>query len=52
MFIETSAKVGFNVKLLFKRIAQALPGMEGESGAAGDRGTSEYFCELRVRRKG
>ncbi|QDS73243.1 Ras- protein Rab-6B [Venturia effusa] len=39
MFIETSAKVGFNVKLLFKRIAQALPGMEGEGGVAGDRGT-------------
>jgi Ras-related protein Rab-6A len=31
MFIETSAKVGHNVKSLFKRIAQALPGMEGES---------------------
>lgn len=30
MFIETSAKVGHNVKGLFKRIAQALPGMEGE----------------------
>ncbi len=30
MFIETSAKVGHNVKPLFKRIAQALPGMEGE----------------------
>ena len=30
MFIETSAKVGHNVKTLFKRIAQALPGMEGE----------------------
>jgi len=30
MFIETSAKVGHNVKALFKRIAQALPGMEGE----------------------
>lgn len=44
MFIETSAKVGFNVKLLFKRIAQALPGMEGEGGAAGDRGTSQYCC--------
>ncbi|TKA21662.1 Ras-related protein Rab6, partial [Friedmanniomyces endolithicus] len=29
MFIETSAKVGHNVKALFKRIAQALPGMEG-----------------------
>jgi len=30
MFIETSAKAGHNVKTLFKRIAQALPGMEGE----------------------
>jgi Ras-related protein Rab-6A len=30
MFIETSAKVGHNVKTLFRRIAQALPGMEGE----------------------
>jgi len=36
MFIETSAKVGHNVKLLFKRIAQALPGME--EGGAQDRG--------------
>ena len=30
MFIETSAKAGHNVKQLFKRIAQALPGVEGE----------------------
>lgn len=30
MFVETSAKVGHNVKSLFRRIAQALPGMEGE----------------------
>ncbi|KAK9385819.1 ras family-domain-containing protein [Lipomyces mesembrius] len=28
MFIETSAKAGHNVKTLFRRIAQALPGME------------------------
>jgi hypothetical protein len=28
MFIETSAKAGHNVKTLFKRIAQGLPGME------------------------
>ncbi|KAI6890887.1 Ras-related protein, partial [Hortaea werneckii] len=34
MFIETSAKVGHNVKALFKRIAQALPGMEGEGQQA------------------
>lgn len=28
MFIETSAKAGFNVKALFRKIAAALPGME------------------------
>ncbi|KAG0171093.1 hypothetical protein DFQ30_001520 [Apophysomyces sp. BC1015] len=27
MFIETSAKAGYNVKTLFKRLAQALPGI-------------------------
>ena len=26
MFIETSAKAGYNIKALFKKIAQALPG--------------------------
>lgn len=34
MFIETSAKVGHNVKQLFRRIAQALPGMEGAEASA------------------
>jgi Ras-related protein Rab-6A len=33
MFVETSAKLGYNVKTLFKRIAQALPGMEGSEAA-------------------
>lgn len=33
MFVETSAKLGHNVKNLFKRIAQALPGMEGSDSA-------------------
>lgn len=28
MFIETSAKAGHNVKTLFKKIAQALPGVD------------------------
>ncbi|CAO3628138.1 unnamed protein product [Mucor fragilis] len=32
MFIETSAKAGHNVKALFRRIAQALPGMDSDSG--------------------
>lgn len=33
MFIETSAKVGFNVKALFRKIAAALPGMENSAMA-------------------
>jgi len=28
MFIETSAKAGFNIKPLFRKLATALPGME------------------------
>lgn len=35
MFAETSAKAGYNVKQLFRRIASALPGMdEGEKAAS------------------
>eukprot|EP00898_Chlorokybus_atmophyticus_P000681 jgi/Chlat1/1613/Chrsp127S01874 len=33
MFIETSAKAGFNIKALFRKIAAALPGMEALSTA-------------------
>ena len=43
IFMETSAKVGANVKALFRRIAQALPGMEGEGGAAGGESQSMYY---------
>eukprot|EP01103_Thecamoeba_quadrilineata_P017854 TRINITY_DN6512_c0_g1_i1.p1 TRINITY_DN6512_c0_g1~~TRINITY_DN6512_c0_g1_i1.p1 ORF type:complete len:223 (+),score=35.94 TRINITY_DN6512_c0_g1_i1:30-671(+) len=28
MFVETSAKAGFNIKALFRKVASALPGME------------------------
>ncbi|KAM8890574.1 RAB6B, member RAS oncogene family a isoform 1-T1 [Neosynchiropus ocellatus] len=37
MFIETSAKTGYNVKQLFRRVAAALPGMESmqETGKEG-----------------
>ncbi|KAL1933466.1 hypothetical protein VTP01DRAFT_7556 [Rhizomucor pusillus] len=31
MFIETSAKAGHNVKTLFRKIAQALPGINNEN---------------------
>ncbi|KAJ3066387.1 Ras- protein Rab6 [Podochytrium sp. JEL0797] len=34
LFIETSAKAGYNVKALFRKIAQALPGA-GEASAEG-----------------
>lgn len=31
LFIETSAKVGFNIKALFRKVASALPGLSGLS---------------------
>ena len=40
MFIETSAKVGHNVKNLFRRIAQALPGMENDANQGQSQSTS------------
>lgn len=45
MFIETSAKAGHNVKTLFKRIAQALPGMEG--AAQEDQGRESRLLRAR-----
>ena len=42
MFMETSAKVGYNVKALFKKIALALPGMD----APEQQGTSTYLSSL------
>ncbi|CAD6222992.1 unnamed protein product [Miscanthus lutarioriparius] len=36
MFIETSAKAGFNIKPLFRKIAAALPGMETMSAKSED----------------
>ena len=35
MFIETSAKAGYNVKQLFRRVAAALPGMESSEAGSG-----------------
>lgn len=48
MFVETSAKLGHNVKNLFKRIAQALPGMEGSDAAAQASSQSEYYRRFLV----
>lgn len=44
MFIETSAKLGHNVKSLFKRIAQALPGMEGTDAGVQASNQSKSFA--------
>lgn len=46
MFIETSAKVGHNVKNLFRRIAQALPGMDGVEGSAATGNQSMFIGKL------
>ena len=32
MFIESSAKAGFNIKALFRKLASSLPGMESAQG--------------------
>ncbi len=46
MFIETSAKAGHNVKPLFKKIAQSLPGMDkdGQQGEQEGQNKSECRC--------
>jgi hypothetical protein len=36
MFIETSAKDGFNIKLLFRRLATALPTLESSGGQSSE----------------
>ncbi len=36
LFIETSAKAGHNVKTLFRRIAQALPGLDSTAATGTD----------------
>ncbi|KAI9144369.1 putative YPT6-GTP-binding protein of the rab family [Paraphysoderma sedebokerense] len=48
MFIETSAKAGYNVKALFRKIAQALPGMDnaGGNGGSGEGGTQLIDVKL------
>jgi Ras-related protein Rab-6A len=38
LFLETSAKAGFNIKALFRKIAAVLPGSEAGAAAAGSGG--------------
>ncbi|KAJ3196646.1 Ras- protein Rab-6B [Irineochytrium annulatum] len=44
MFIETSAKAGYNVKALFRKIAQALPGME----SSGSEGNGQQLIDVKL----
>ena len=41
MFVETSAKAGFNIKALFRKIAAALPGMDTASTKAASAARAE-----------
>ncbi|KAM0474861.1 hypothetical protein ACHAPX_007382 [Trichoderma viride] len=45
-FVETSAKLGHNVQNLFKRIAQALPGMEGSDSATQATNQSTFLLPI------
>eukprot|EP00058_Branchiostoma_floridae_P007597 XP_002593085.1 hypothetical protein BRAFLDRAFT_210049 [Branchiostoma floridae] len=45
MFIETSAKTGYNVKQLFRRVAAALPGMESSQ----DQKNKEDMIEVKLK---
>lgn len=45
MFIETSAKAGYNVKQLFRRVAAALPGMEQTDSKRGNEMTEVHLKE-------
>lgn len=50
IFMETSAKVGHNVKELFRRIAQALPGMEAEGEGAGPGQQANTMIDVSINR--
>ena len=43
MFIESSAKAGFNIKQLFRKLATALPGMESAQAQPANQ-NSEFVC--------
>ncbi|CAH3105471.1 unnamed protein product [Porites lobata] len=45
MFIETSAKAGYNVKQLFRRVAAALPGMESTT----DKTNKDDLIEVKLK---
>ena len=48
MFIETSAKAGYNVKQLFRRVAAALPGMESAEPKKDDMTEVSSFIFIQI----
>ncbi|CAG9467229.1 unnamed protein product [Pedinophyceae sp. YPF-701] len=48
MFLETSAKAGFNIKALFRKIAAALPGAEGSADAGGSRDQAGRMVDVNL----
>lgn len=48
MFIETSAKAGYNVKLLFRKIAQALPGMDANQSSESQPSQRRFRAKLKA----
>mmetsp|Transcript_33669 Transcript_33669/g.86311 ORF Transcript_33669/g.86311 Transcript_33669/m.86311 type:complete len:175 (-) Transcript_33669:1742-2266(-) len=52
LFLETSAKAGFNVKLLFRQLASALPvlekGTQLQSGSSGSEHQSAAVVDVRL----
>jgi hypothetical protein len=55
MFIESSAKAGFNIKALFRKLATALPGMEAANPVQQPAQNRKlclvclYLCDVRSR---
>lgn len=46
MFIESSAKAGFNIKALFRKLATALPGMETAQAQPANNRKKSLLCRF------
>jgi Ras-related protein Rab-6A len=52
MFIETSAKGNFNIKLLFRRLATALPGIDNGGNNPNANGANPNLVDITVNAEG
>lgn len=48
LFLETSAKAGFNIKALFRKIAASLPGSEGQGGDGAAKGPDGSMVDVKL----